>query len=273
MRLGPGEYFGEPLSQRRLGPALLVLSAYRPGPLQSWHVHSNPGFILLLDGDHCDHWRHERVAQSALSLIYHPTWEPHAGQVGPLGMLGLNIEIAQSWLDSLDLRERSLGGWQLLNSVEWRIRALRFLAFTGQFQTRLETDMETEALELLEPLLEVSRGIEQTRTPAWLRRAEELIRDLFQDPLTLRRIASEARVHPIYLARVFRRRHGCSVSEYIRALRLAHAGELILQQDCSVAESACAAGFCDQAHLARWFARAFGYSPKRLQQLRRLRPA
>jgi AraC family transcriptional regulator len=67
-------------------------------------------------------------------------------------------------------------------------------------------------------------------------------------------------VHPVYLARVFRRRHGCSVSEYLRALRLEEAGRLVLQ-GAPLAQAAYAAGFADQAHFTRCFAAAFGFTP------------
>jgi AraC-like DNA-binding protein len=44
-----------------------------------------------------------------------------------------------------------------------------------------------------------------------------------------RDVAHEACVHPIYLARIFRRRHRCSASEHLRTLRLIEAAHLVMQ--------------------------------------------
>jgi AraC family transcriptional regulator len=138
--------------------------------------------------------------------------------------------------------------------------------FTHAFQSGPdEADLDGEALELLSPLVKRAFGREQLCWPDWLRRAETFIHDAFRTHIRLRDAAREARVHPIHLARVFRQHHGCSVSEYVRALRVAEAGRLILQQTQSIAWAACEAGFADQAHLCRWFSRLFGFSPKTLR--------
>src|SRR5207302_385476 len=83
----------------------------------------------------------------------------------------------------------------------------------------------------------------------------EFLREQFRDPVGLRDAAREAGVHPVYLARVFRRHHGCPVSEYLRALRLVEAGRLVLE-GASLAHAAHAAGFADQAHVSRRFSAA-----------------
>jgi AraC family transcriptional regulator len=101
--------------------------------------------------------------------------------------------------------------------------------------------------------------------PAWPRRAEWFIHDAFRTPIRLREVTCEAGVHPIHLARVFRRHHGCSVGEYIRDLRAAEAGRLIVHRDLSIASAACQRGFADQAHLCRCFARLLGFSPRTLR--------
>jgi AraC family transcriptional regulator len=270
MRLHAGEYLGARVQECRLGPALLILSAYGPGQRQPWHVHANPGFLILLSGDYQDHWRHERHVQAALSVIYHPTTEPHAGQVGPRGMIGLNIELMRTWLDSLSLGESQLGTWRLLDSPWWRMRALRFLALVRAPDRDHEPGVETLAIELLEPVVRMSPAAAEAAAPRWLRRVEEHIRTDFRQPLSLKVLAGDAGVHPVYLARVFRRRHGCSVSEYIRLLRLGEAGRLILQHSRSLADAACEVGFYDQPHLARWFARQVGFAPRELKHIRDL---
>ena len=257
MRLGPGEYFGSPVWERLRGGLLVTLSDYRPGRTQPWHCHANPTFFLLLAGDHLDHSRGGAFEQRHFSLVYHPSSHIHAGEQGPRGMRGLNIEVPPAWLERHGLRERELGGYRSLDSARSRLSAIRFLAMASHPEDRFETELETQALEFLEPLL-ISPHRAAVPAPPWLRTAEDFLRARFRESVGLRHVAREAGVHPVYLARVFRRQHGCSVGEYLKVLRLAEAGRLVLQ-GASLALAAHTVGFADQAHFSRCFSAAFGF--------------
>ncbi|HLN27497.1 MAG TPA: AraC family transcriptional regulator [Gemmataceae bacterium] len=269
MRLDPGIFFGNRVRQCRAAGLSLVVSTYRAGQKLPPHVHENPTFFLLIAGEHRERWRRQDHLQPELTLVFHPTNEPHEAQVGPGGMIGLNIEFDKTWLAQRALLESDLGSWQMLESVWWRLRSLRLLATAAGVGAPEATCFETQLLELLEPLVQWPASESTTARPDWLRRAEEMIHDEFRHTLRLCALAQDIGVHPIHLARVFRKYHHCSVSEYIRALRLAEAGQLILRRQCSLADAAFEAGFCDQAHLCRWFAREFGFTPKNLSSVRR----
>jgi AraC family transcriptional regulator len=264
MRLGFGEYFGNAVWQRRSAGLLLTLSAYRPGWMQPWHCHANPTLFLLLTGDHRDNSRQSAFEQPALSLVYHPATFFHAGEQGPRGMRGLNVEYEPDWLARHELRAADLGGYAALDAPQHRLAVLRFLATASRPAGSAEAALETQALELLEPLVAAPPS---EPSPPWLTRAEEFLRSRFRESIGLRHAAREAGVHPVYLARVFRRRHACSVSEYLHALRLAEAGQLVLQ-GASLAQAALAAGFADQAYFSRRFSAAFGFTPKGLRPVR-----
>jgi AraC family transcriptional regulator len=263
MRLDPGTYLGETLWERRCGGLLVTLSAYRRAAMQPWHCHANPTFFLLLAGDHRDHTRHDRFDQPAFSLVYHPTTKPHAGELGPRGMRGLNIEYDPTWLHQHGLQADDLGGYLPLASAEARLAALRFAATAFQDGPGAEADLQTQALELLEPLAVQPGQPVAGPAPRWLRTAEDYLHAHFRQPVSLRDVATEVGVHPVYLARVFRRRHGLPVSGYLRALRLVEAGRLVLD-GVPLVEAAFAAGFADQPHFSRSFSREFGFSPRGL---------
>jgi AraC family transcriptional regulator len=268
MRLRPGEYFGSPVWERQCGGLLVTLSEYRPGQTQPWHCHAHPTFFLLVAGDHRDHSRDGAFEQPPYGLVYHPSTHVHAGEQGPRGVRGLNIEYPPAWLERHELRERELGGYRAFDSARARLSAIRFLAMASQPGDRFETELETQALEFLEPLL-VGPHTATVAAPRWLRTAEDLLRARFRESIGLRHVAREAGVHPVYLARVFRRRHGCSVGEFLRVLRLVEAGRLVLQ-GASLVQAAHAVGFADQAHFSRCFSAAFGFTPKGLWPARAL---
>jgi AraC-like DNA-binding protein len=183
--------------------------------------------------------------------------------MGPRGVRGLNIEYEPAWLRQHELGEDNLGGYRPLASPRGRLAALRFLATAFQAADRTEADLQTQAVELLDPLVGRPDWPRSEPRPRCLRTAEEFLRAHFRESISLRTVAQEAGVHPVYLARVFRRRHGCPVSEYLRGLRLVEAGRLVLE-GVALAQAAYLAGFADQAHFSRSFSRAFGFSPRSL---------
>jgi AraC-like DNA-binding protein len=112
-------------------------------------------------------------------------------------------------------------------------------------------------------LVEVGRSAagETARTPNWLRRVAQRLREETEAPASLEALAAEAAVHPATLSRAFRRGFGCSVAEYARRSRLAKASALLSSSEASIADIAAETGFTDQSHLGRWFRRVYGVSP------------
>ena len=68
-------------------------------------------------------------------------------------------------------------------------------------------------------------------------------------------------VHPVTLARAFRRTFGCTIGEYLRRLRIERAAEQLATGTQPLAEIALAAGFADQSHFSNVFRRRVGMSP------------
>jgi AraC family transcriptional regulator len=245
------------------------VSRYPACQEQPLHVHARPTLFFTLHGDHRDRTRRGFIDLHELSPMFHPTGEPHASTVGPRGMLGLNLECGPDWLAAHELTEQDLGEYRPLAPTVWtRLDLLRLIGIVWKPVPAAQADLHTHGLELLEPLVRHSHPSGPLVAPAWLRRAEEYLHETFRGPISLRDVAREAGVHPVYFARVFRRRHGCPVSAYLRALRLAEAGRLVLRPGLSLAAAAVAAGFADQAHMTRGFARQFGFSPGALRAAR-----
>lgn len=104
--------------------------------------------------------------------------------------------------------------------------------------------------------LEASR-----HAPDWLMRAVAMVEDLACAPgLEIRAIADEAGVHPVYLARSWRRHLGRSPASAIRHRRADQATQS-LARNMDLAEAAAGAGYADQSHMTREYARIFGVTP------------
>lgn len=266
--LPSGEYLGSLLHRSHLFGLPLTLSAYPPGHTYPWHVHEIPTLFVLLAGRHQDENRRMTFDQSPLSVVFHPVIGPHATSVGPGGMVGLNLELTDDWLGRCELRQRDLEvDYRLLDALPARLLGLRLAALTCGPGDAADAEVETVALDLVACL--VRQPSRTARTPRWLPRAKEFLHAHAGSPVGLRDVAAAVGIHPVYCARAFRRAVGCTVSTYLRALRLLDAGRLILEEKSSLADVALRVGFADQAHFTRSCSRDLGFPPGRLQQMRR----
>jgi len=268
LTLPSGEYLGGALRQTRLPDSSLTLSAYPPGHNYPWHIHEAPTFFVLLAGQHRDRNQRTSFDQPPLSVVFHPTTGPHATNVGPRGMVGINLELSDAWLRRCHLCRSDLElDYQLLHSLTAQLLALRLAILACGGKPVATAEIETIALELVSCLR--TDGPASSRRPAWLPRATEYLRAHCNAPVSLMDVAAEVGLHPVYCARAFRRAIGCSMSEYIRALGLANGGRMILDEGRGLAEVAVRIGFADQAHFTRAFSRTLGFTPGRLQSMRR----
>jgi AraC family transcriptional regulator len=118
----------------------------------------------------------------------------------------------------------------------------------------------------LELLTEASRrrarpSIKSRRAPRWLEQARELLHERFAETPSLAAVAATVAVHPVHLAREFRRWYGSTPGDYVRRLRIESACREIPRSDASLGEIAVAAGFYDQSHFCKTFKRFTGLTP------------
>lgn len=101
-------------------------------------------------------------------------------------MRGLNIEFEAHWLELNELRDHDLGDYSLLDSAQAALGALRLLVYAVQPGVQHDADLETQALELLEPLVSRPRHSDCRGEPRWLRSAEAFLRARFRESVSLR---------------------------------------------------------------------------------------
>jgi AraC family transcriptional regulator len=127
--------------------------------------------------------------------------------------------------------------------------------------------LESLGLELLARLVRIGAAGDGEAAPPWLARTRRAIEDRFRDAsVRVGELAALEGVHPVHLARVFRRRYGLSPGDYVRRLRLEWARRLVTEGREPLASIALDCGFADQSHLARAFRRRFGVAPGRLRR-------
>ena len=99
------------------------------------------------------------------------------------------------------------------------------------------------------------------RPPAWLQGAREYLHANFDNSPQIADVAKSVGVHPVHLARTFRRFYGTSPSSYLRRIRLDWVAAQLVRSDDPLHLLARHAGFSDQSHLTRQFKRRTGLTP------------
>ena len=100
-----------------------------------------------------------------------------------------------------------------------------------------------------------------TNLPPWLLRVNEKIQDEFSETLRTKDLADWMAVHPVYLARIYRKFFHCSIKTKIQELRIQQAIQELSTGQKPLSLIALDAGFADQAHLSRTFRKVVKRSP------------
>jgi len=260
--LSSGEFFGSVRRRAAAGGFSMVETWYRSGEDLPPHAHERAFVCLALEGSYGESYlRGREVEYRPFTAVYHPPGERHVTRMGPRGGRVVNIEIDPAWLE---LR-RALGPLPATR-VDLHGGPLVWLAARMHHEISDGAPVDTKRLEWLgaELLGALADGAE-SGSPAWLPRVLARLHDDPRPPGSARALAEEAGVHPIHLARVFRRKFGESVAAYARRLRVQRACRLLSEPGRGLAEVALEAGFADQSHLTRDFRRVTGTTPARLR--------
>lgn len=259
--IASGVLGGPPDPTVRAGAFAVRIARLPPGLRLSAHAHEPATLNVVLDGEYG-----ESIERGALcchgpaTLIAKPAGTVHANRLGAAAVECLVIEVDASAVTDLVVRRSAsvarYGG---------RLRAE--LVRRDDLTPLVAEELVLELLAELAPTGEPGRGAGRL----WLARARELLHDE-PGPNTLGELARRVGLHPIYVARAFRARYGCSVGEYARWLRAERARRMLHHSQCALSEVAARAGYSDQSHLTRDFRRAFRQSPAEYRKLARQVP-
>lgn len=265
-----GTFSGREVARRHVAGLHVVESLHPPDQRIPWHSHEWPYVTFVLSGAYTEQCPGRTFDIAAGDVVLHGTGESHADRIHAVDSHLLNLEFTQPWLDRvdacggrLDARVTANGGYLLqlgarLHRELWRDDPLAALC------------IEAIALEFV---AEVSRTrVPGPDRPHWLERALEYLQVNFREVPTLAQVAEAADVHPVHLARDFRRRQGVTVGDHIRTLRIGWACRELITTDRPIVEIAVHAGFCDHSHMTRVFRRQAGLTPTEFRAQRRRPP-
>ncbi len=234
---------------------------YPPGLRLPQHSHEQSCFCFLLHGLYDITWGKQILLRKPGSLTFTASGEIHSNRIHSKEVRCFSIEMTRPWLERANGRLKFLQGPAQLDNGSLPWLAMRLYREFRQQDDLTPLVIEGLALELLVGAARQSAHVSENGTTSWLNKVRDLLHQRFREPLTLGDVAEFADVHPVSLARAFRRTHHCTVGEYVRKLRIEFACKKLTSPDASLVEIAFSSGFSEQSHFCRTFKRLTGLTP------------
>lgn len=238
------------------------------GPVPA-HTHKSSFYHLMLDGSYEESSPHGRVFFRPFSSAFTHSDSKHDGRIHRGGARLFNVAIGDAWIKKLREMRPEPETVSDCSGGELTCRGIELYREYRQGPAACALTVDS----LIWELLAAASGFQMLErgAPHWWQRMLDRVHDEFQRELRISDLAHEADVHPVHLARVFRRRYRRTPGEYVQRLRVRFASERLSLSDEGIADIAADAGFADQSHLTRIFKRYARMSPGQFRQTFRTR--
>jgi AraC family transcriptional regulator len=267
-----GEFYSP--VQGRLRIAGVLLSELRQPCSRSVpsHEHELAYVTVMLNGDYLE-GNHGRLDElRPFHAVFNPAGVRHSTVIGPAGAWFFAIEFQSAAIKDFDVRlperitfDRGAG------SMLWP-----GLALYSAFKTHSVDSLVFEGyiLELLGAVAGLGRPeappsdrqLTQRPVPRWFQRVKERLEEGFREHLRMQDLAHEAGIHPVHLARAFRKIEKQTPGAYQQRLQVRAACQLLPTPEWPLAAIAAECGFADQSHLTRVFRKLTGTTPARFRR-------
>jgi AraC family transcriptional regulator len=251
---------GNSLKSCQIAGVRFTETVYPPGLILLKHSHRHAYFCMVLQGHYTESCGMKSLTCGPLTLLFRTQGEAHSDHFHSAGSRCFIIEIEPHFF------ERVCEYPLVMETAEFRGGLPAWLTMRLYREFRRMDQLSPLAMEALalEMVVETSRHHSRMlgRIPRrWLEQAKEIIHERFSESLIITEIAASVGVHPVHLAREFRRSYHCTVGEYIRKLRIEFACRQLFESDTPLVEIAVAAGFSDHSHFSRTFKQLIGMTP------------
>ena len=251
-----GQFYGRFQSEAEAGGFTIAHIRADPHKDVQRHTHDAAHFIFVTRGPYVTSALGAPDVCTSPVLVYNPPGTTHrdrfrARSDGGFDGMFLSISVAperlKSIADAVPLPERAI-------TIDAHALAMRLVRELAAWETASPLVAEAICLELA---ASVARMRDEHGAPPWLAIAREMLHD---GTPSIAEIAHACGVHPVHLARTFRRFFGCTPGAYLRRARVGRAAAM-LRGRLSLSEVALRCGFADQSHMTHAFRRALGITP------------
>jgi AraC family transcriptional regulator len=225
------------------------------------HQHGPAAFSFVLEGGYTETLGARERECKPLTSVFHPQCESHSVVFHQSAVRIFRIEFGEAWLrrmrdylPAFDEPAESSGGLPAF-------LAMRLYGEIGRRDQWSALAIDGLTLEIIAELGRLADRLKQASRPHWVEEVKEILSSRFSETPSLAELAESVGVHPVHMAREFRKRFGCATGDYVRRLRVEQACVALTSSDAPITEIALAAGFYDQSHFSNTFKKITGMTP------------
>lgn len=229
------------------------------------HTHENAHFCFIVKGEFQARIKDKKRICSSSTMLYHPAGTTHddhfCSAAGKFLTISLTPDTNKKLLEEIKFFDYSTNFED--GEISWLGK--RICKELNSPDSLSPIVLESMANELL---VYAARSLDKFgKPPAWLKSAYELIKDCCDESITVAEIAAQVGVHPLHLARAFRKFFGSSPGEYLRKCRIEAASDLLVNSRKTLVEIALSSGFADQSQFTRTFKQQTGITPAKFRDM------
>ena len=224
-------------------------SVYEPGSHQAAHAHDYMSLSFVARGGLEESVGGVRRTAAAGDVIVKPAGVVHEDVYGPGGTKMFTIVLDEE-----------------IGPYRWLFGGAPAALFTRAIvECRDGAPIEDLAFDLVAAVLECGSNASAFQSARSKSGASAL--QVAEHDVPVAALAREVAMHPVSLARAFRREHGMSITCYRRRARVRRATTLLTTSAMPLAEVALESGFTDQSHFCRIFKTEMGVTPSAFRAL------
>lgn len=262
IELKRGDYLGSNKKSFLADGVILSETIYINPVFQGWHNHENTHITLLIAGGNKEQRRSKETEATPGNILFYHSGEQHRNDHTLYPSKNINVEIEESFFKRYEIQESAIN-IAAINRPDTKFAILR----AYREHSYVLTNNTIAVHSLLLSLCSISDHLANNKIPSWFGLLKEILNDHWNETLTLDQLSKTINIHPVTISKAFPRYFNCTLSTYLRKIRIDRALTLLKTTDMSLTQVAYFCGFFDQSHFIRTFKAATGFLPKTFKKL------
>ena len=219
---------------------------------EDWHYHDKFHLSAILAGGNRESRKKQDIQVHPGKIMVYREGEIHRNRNTVFPSKNLNIEISPNFFSD-GIKPSNLN----LN------RSSYLLLLKVYHELSLNDYYSNESIQQIIKSLFYKNA--HVNKPDWINTVKVLLHDKWYQNVSLDEISNELGLHPVTISKNFSKHEKCTLTDYMRKLKVEQAIYLLFNSTNSLTEIAYLCGFSDQSHMNRLFKFYLGFSPKKLR--------
>lgn len=227
---------------------------------EDWHFHDSVILCLILQGGNRESRKKDDTQALPGNIMLYNQGEVHRNTYTEYPSQNLNLELKESFFLDNDL--------QMVNFDQTFTKNLdaQFQLLKIYQELRVNDFYSSQAIysALVTLFTQKSKDLP---TSSWLKHIQEILYDRWDEFISLKELSEELQVHPVTISKYFPQYFNCSLSDFMRKVKVEKALYYLKHSAKALTEIAGDCGFSDQSHFIRVFKAYTGLTPRAFKKI------